>query len=54
MDPFLIKYKSTDIPNYCYLIAEIGIIIRFNSYIAKDLIAQASAGFDAVKFQKGL
>lgn len=53
MDPFLIKYKSTNIPNYCYLIAEIGINHNGSIAIAKDLIAQSkAAGFDAVKFQK--
>tara|TARA_B100001989_G_C24551039_1_gene474794 strand:- start:4288 stop:5169 length:882 start_codon:yes stop_codon:yes gene_type:complete len=53
MNPFLIKNKSSNLPDYCYLIAEIGINHNGSLIIAKDLIAQSkAAGFDAVKFQK--
>jgi len=53
MNPFLNKKESSEIPDYCYLIAEIGINHNGSLEIAKDLIAQSkAAGFDAVKFQK--
>lgn len=53
MNPFLNKKVSSEIPDYCYLIAEIGINHNGSLEIAKDLIAQSkAAGFDAVKFQK--
>jgi len=53
MNPFLNKKVSSEIPDYCYLIAEIGINHNGSLKIAKDLIAQSkAAGFDAVKFQK--
>ena len=53
MNPFLNKIVPPSIPDYCYLIAEIGINHNGSLQIAKDLIAQSkAAGFDAVKFQK--
>ena len=53
MNPFLNNKVSPEIPDYCYLIAEIGINHNGSLQIAKDLIAQSkAAGFDAVKFQK--
>ena len=51
------KYKysqaSNEIPEYCFLIAEIGINHNGSLDLAKKLIKNSKeAGFDAVKFQK--
>ena len=50
---YIYEIPKTSIPDYCFLIAEIGINHNGSLDLAKDLIKNSkSAGFDAVKFQK--
>ena len=50
---YLYAIPKQDIPNYCFLIAEIGINHNGSLDLAKKLIKESkNAGFDAVKFQK--
>ncbi len=50
---FVYEIPQQEIPNYCFLIAEIGINHNGSLDLAKKLIKESkNAGFDAVKFQK--